>query len=61
MDVEEILKKGRSYPENFFYGDVSKIGKIYELPEGLFLLVRTSTENELLWGANTIDDLKKRS
>jgi len=59
MDVEEILKKGRSYPENFFYGDVSKIGKIYELPEGLFLLVRTSTENELLWGTNTIDDLKR--
>ena len=59
MDAKEILKKGKNYPKNFFYGDVRKIEKIYDLPEGLFLLVKTSAENELLWGTNTIDDLKR--
>ncbi len=58
MQLEEIYKRGRSYPENFFYGDMLGNVKKYQLPEGTFLLGNTSEEVELLWGVNQLDDLR---
>lgn len=58
MQFEELYNKGRSYPENFFYGDMLGSAKKYELPEGTFLLGNTSEEVELLWGVNQLDDLR---
>ncbi|WP_352418094.1 GNAT family N-acetyltransferase [Proteiniborus sp.] len=58
MQFEELYNKGRSYPENFFYGDMLGNVKEYEFPEGTFLLGNTSEEVELLWGVNQLDDLR---
>lgn len=58
MKLEEIYKKGRSYPQNFFYGDMFGNIKLYEFQEGIFLLGNTSEEMELLWGVNKLEDLK---
>lgn len=58
MQLEEIYKKGCNYPENFFYGEILGNAKLYEFPEGIFLLGNTSEEIELLWGVNKLEDLK---
>jgi ribosomal protein S18 acetylase RimI-like enzyme len=59
MNLKEVFNKGQNYPENFFYGDMLEVIRLYELQEGLFLLGKTSEETELLWGVNEIKDLKK--
>lgn len=56
--IEELFEKGRSYPENFFYGDMFGEVKSYESKEGIFLLGKTSEEMELFWGVNHLDDLR---
>lgn len=58
MKIEKFLEKGRSYPENFFYGNMLGDVKLYESPEGIFLLGKTSEEMELFWGVNHLDDLR---
>lgn len=58
MQFEKIYEKGRSYPQNFFYGDMLGNIKLYEFQEGIFLLGNTSEEMELLWGVNKLEDLK---
>ncbi|MBU5437367.1 GNAT family N-acetyltransferase [Tissierella sp. MSJ-40] len=59
MNLKEVFNRGQSYPENFFYGDMLEVIRLYELQEGLFLLGKTSEETELLWGVNEIKDLKE--
>lgn len=36
MTIEEICEKGISCEENFFYGEVLEVKKLYEFPEGVF-------------------------
>lgn len=59
MNLKDIFTKGQGYPLNFFHGEVQEIKEIYELPEGYFLLGKTSEEWELLWGVNVLEDLQK--
>lgn len=58
MSIKEVFKRGRKYPLNFFYGDISEMEKKYELIEGLFVIGKTGEENELFWGVDRIENLK---
>lgn len=58
MVIEEVFKRGREYPLNFFYGDIKEMEKKYEFPGGLFVLGENGEERELFWGVDTMDNLK---
>ena len=58
MVIKEVFERGREYPLNFFYGDISELEKKYEIPEGLFVLGAKGEERELFWGVDTMDNLK---
>lgn len=58
MTIEEICEKGISCEENFFYGEVLEVKKLYEFPEGVFCQERLVKDMELLWGVNDLKDLR---
>lgn len=59
MDINQLMKKGQSYKEAFFWGEMTNIQKVYENELGLVVVFKNADDvYEVFWGVNNLSDLK---